>query len=306
MLTLYVLILLMVLGWAGNFLVLKKLALSEFPPFAVVFLRVWISATLLSAIYFLSPASRRQRFARGDWKRFAELGLYGVALNQAGFTLGLNYTSVAHSSLLIALGPIFVLLLARWQGLEALTRRKLLGMGLSVIGIVILTREYGSGSGNPTLAGDVLTLAGSLAFALYTVAGKKVALTYNTLALNTCAYLTGAAFILPLTAWQLPQVPWSQITWRGWLGLAYVAGVASVLAYLIYYYALSKLSASRVAAFSYVQPPLAILLAGFLFPESEPLTPTLLAGGAAVLVGVYFAERAGPNAGGGAERWPEK
>ncbi|MBI4462179.1 MAG: DMT family transporter [Acidobacteria bacterium] len=285
---LYLLILVMVLSWSGNFIA-GKFALQELPPFALLFLRVWFSAALLSAIYF-SSAGTRNRFTRADLRKFAELGLYGVALNQTGFTVGLHYTTVAHSSLIIALGPIFVLLLARWRRLEALTPRKLAGMGLAFAGVVILSSEHGFGSDSPTFLGDVITLMGSIAFAFYTVVGKRVALTYDTLAMNTYAYLTGAILVVPVAGWQLFTVPWEQVTWHGWLAVTYMAALASVVAYLIYYYALSKLSASRVAAFSYLQPVLATLFAVALLGES--LSPQLLSGGTAVLVGVYLAERA--------------
>ena len=278
----------MVLCWSGNF-VMGKVALRELPPFALLFLRVWLSAAILAAIYFSSGEHRRRRFVKADWKKFAELGCYGIALNQVGFTVGLNYTTVTHSALIIATGPIFVLLLARWQRLEVLTARKVLGMGLSFAGVVILSSEYGFGSQSPTLLGDVITLGGTVAFAVYTVVGKKVARTYHTLALNTFAYLSGALMVMPIAGWQLLRVSWASVSWRGWLGVAYMAVLASVVAYLIYYYALSKLSASRVAAFSYLQPVLATVLGAALLAEKVSLE--LLGGGTAVLVGVYLAER---------------
>lgn len=289
---LYPLIFLMVLCWSGNFIA-GKFALQELPPFALVCLRVWFSAALLAGIYFTSPEARAARFSGTDLKKFAELGLYGVVLNQTGFTVGLHYTTVAHSSLIIALGPIFVLALARWRGLEVLTARKLLGMAISFVGVAILSSEYGFGSDSPTFVGDVITLAGSIAFAFYTVVGKRVALTYGTLAMNTYAYLTGALLVLPLTGWQLVGVPWEEITGRGWASVVYMAALASVVAYLIYYYALSKLSASRVAAFSYLQPVIATLLG--VVALGETLSPRLVGGGTAVLLGVYLAERARDN-----------
>lgn len=284
----YSLILLMVLCWSGNF-VMGKVALRELPPFALLFLRVWFSAAILAAIYFSSGEHHRWRFEGADWKKFAELGCYGIALNQVGFTVGLNYTTVAHSALIIATGPIFVLLLARWQQLEALTARKVLGMALSFAGVVILSSEYGFGSQSPTLLGDVITLGGTVSFAVYTVAGKKVAQIYDTLPLNTFTYLFGALMVVPVAGWQLLRVPWANVSWRGWLGVAYMAVLASVVAYLIYYYALSKLSASRVAAFSYLQPVIATILGAVLL--AEKVSPRLLGGGTAVLVGVYLAER---------------
>jgi drug/metabolite transporter (DMT)-like permease len=68
-----------------------------------------------------------------------------------------------------------------------------------------------------------------------------------------------------------------------------MALVASVLCYLIYYHALTLIPASRIAAFSYVQPLLATLIA--IPTLGERPTTSLITGGALVIVGVIMAER---------------
>ena len=68
-----------------------------------------------------------------------------------------------------------------------------------------------------------------------------------------------------------------------------MAAVASVLAYMIFYYALTKIAATRVIVFTYMQPVLATTLGILLL--GERVTPYLLGGGALVLTGVYLAER---------------
>ncbi len=64
---------------------------------------------------------------------------------------------------------------------------------------------------------------------------------------------------------------------------------SSVISYLIYYYALSKISASRVSAFNYLQPVVATLLAAVML--GERVTLPVVAGGAVVFSGVYLTER---------------
>jgi drug/metabolite transporter (DMT)-like permease len=68
-----------------------------------------------------------------------------------------------------------------------------------------------------------------------------------------------------------------------------MAVVSSVLCYIIYYYALSHMAASRVSTVSYIQPLLATLLAIPMLGE-YPST-SLMAGGALVFAGVFVAER---------------
>jgi drug/metabolite transporter (DMT)-like permease len=63
----------------------------------------------------------------------------------------------------------------------------------------------------------------------------------------------------------------------------------SVLGYLIYCYALTKMPASRVSAFSYLQPLLATILAVPML--GEPVSGSLAGGGALILAGVYVTER---------------
>lgn len=285
---LYLLISIMVLLWSANFVV-AKYALEELPPFALLFLRVLFSVLLLLLLYFARGQHRRKPVQRGDWKWFALLGLTGIAGNQTGFTLGINYTTVGHSALIIALSPILVLIFAVRMKLESLNWLKALGMGLSFAGVAVLALEHGFDSHSPTFLGDLLTFGGSLAFALYTVYGKRVSERYDTLTLNTFTYIAGALVVFPISGWQLFEVDWHAVTWKGWLGAFYMAAAASVAAYMIFYYALTKISATRVIAFSYLQPVLATILAVLL--RGERVTGHLLAGGALVLLGVYLAER---------------
>jgi drug/metabolite transporter (DMT)-like permease len=63
----------------------------------------------------------------------------------------------------------------------------------------------------------------------------------------------------------------------------------SVVWYLIYYYALTRVPASRVSAFSYLQPPLAAAM-GVLF-LGEHITTPLVAGGTVIFTGVVLTER---------------
>jgi drug/metabolite transporter (DMT)-like permease len=224
-------------------------------------------------------------------------------MNQRCFTVGLGFTSVAHSALIVSMGPIYVLLLARAHGQETITGKKLLGMALCFCGVAVLAAERGSslpaGAGPPAAAGlagsawrgDLIMLSGSLGFAFYTVLGKKVAAQYDSLAMNLYNYLAAALFVLPVALWRGQRLEWSAVGWAGRAGLAYMALFASVVAYLIFYWALGHMEASRLASFSsYLLPVLATILGVVLL--GERLTRHVVLGGALVLAGLYLAERA--------------
>ena len=99
-------------------------------------------------------------------------------MNQGGFVIGLGYTTSEHSVVIIAASPILILLLASAMKLERLTTAKVLGMAICFLGVVLLETEEGSPTHSPLLVGDLITLAGTLGFAAYTVLGKKVAQLY--------------------------------------------------------------------------------------------------------------------------------
>jgi len=287
----------MVLSWAFNF-IFGKWALQELAPLTLAAFRVELAAIVMVLVYLGLPKRwhtaiagevRPTRFRRRDLWTFVQLGVLGVVLNQMLFTVGLNFTSVGHAALIIGMGPIHVLLFARLLRLEPITARKLAGMGLAFCGVALLASEHGLSLRAGTLKGDLITWCGSLAFSLYTVRGKKVATQYDSLAMNLYNYLAGAFLILPLAVWQGLQLDWAAVGWRGWVGLAYMAVFASVVAYLIYYWALRHMTASRLAMSSYLMPVLATILGVVLLGES--VTGYLLAGGGLVLLGVYLAER---------------
>jgi drug/metabolite transporter (DMT)-like permease len=210
------------------------------------------------------------------------------------FTVGLRYTSVAHSSLILGMGPIYALILAVLFRLEKLTFGKALGMAVSFIGVAILASGSGVSRHSPTLLGDVITLCGSLAFALYVVLGKRVAGNYDPLTMTTWNYLFGGLIILPIAinrAFALgPLANWQAIPWTAWACLAFTAIFSSTLAYLFYFWLLRYLEASQLSAFSYLLPVSATIL-GILFLNERGSWSELF-GAALALCGLFLTESA--------------
>jgi len=274
--------------WAANIVAVKQ-ALRGFAPLALVQLRV-LGAALLYVVLFCAwprrPALTRDQLRPGT---LVVLALSGVAFNQLFFVGGVARTSVAHTGLLVALGPVMVLVLACLLRLEALTILKFAGMLVSFAGVAVLTmRQAGQGTGDYWM-GDLIVLAGSAVFAIYTIQLKKVARLYDAISLNTLTYGIGACFLLPFGARPALESHWSALTAPMGLAVAYIIVFGSVIPYTIYAFAISELTASRIAAFSYLQPVIATGLGIWLL--SEKLTLRVIVGGTLILLGVYLTER---------------
>ncbi|MGA2184322.1 MAG: DMT family transporter [Bryobacteraceae bacterium] len=282
-LRLYSLIGAMVTFFSLNYIV-ARFALREFPPMQLTAVRTAVAAAILVALWL---GRRRPKLSRNDLFSLALLGIFGITLNQLLFAFGLQRTSVAHASLLSALAPIMVLLIASLIGQERITIGKLTGMLIAVAGVAILQMDPGKRT-IATLTGDVIILLSALAIALYSVLGKHVTARHDIVTVNAVSYLAGLIALLPLLL-PPPGFSYAAVSAAGWLSVLYMAVFPSVLGYLIYCYALTHMPASRVSAFSYLQPLLATILAVPML--GEPVTGSLAGGGALVLVGVYVTER---------------
>jgi drug/metabolite transporter (DMT)-like permease len=287
---LYALIVLMIAGWAGNYIA-GKVALHAFPAVLVYCIRISLAGAMILPVYWWE---RRRRPAPAwtlrDVTQLVLLGLFGVALNQFLFVIGLSHTSVAHSSIFANTTPILILLLASARGMERLTAWKLLGVTVALAGVVLLRKLDTSSHGEATLAGDFITFCGALAFSIFTVLAKPQTKRYGAVTVNTFAYAGGGLLMMPVTVWQSKGVDFRAIPWSAWAAVFYMALLPSVICYLIYYYALARMEASRLAAFSYLQPLLAIVFGIMIL--NEHVTIGLVVSGLIIFSGVYITERA--------------
>jgi len=285
-LTLAFWLLLMLVLWSGNY-VAGKIALRTLDPITLTCLRLQLAALIMLAIYF--SRGERQPLKLADAWPFLYLGFLGVVVNQGLFTVGLNFTTSDHSAVIIAVGPIIILVLARALKLEALTAAKIVGMAISFVGVYLLETEHGSPAHSPFLFGDLITFGGVIGFSAYAVLGKRVAAQYDAIAMNTFNCVAAALLLLPLTIRQIIHLDWHSVALSGWLGMIYMAVGSSVGAYTIFYWVLRYMTASRVGAVSYFQPIVVILLS-MAFLGERP-SRMLLEGTALVLIGVFLAER---------------
>lgn len=275
--------------WAGN-IVAGKLALAGFSALALAQLRMAATAVLYWIIYLSIRGLPSLRPTRRQWLILGAMALTGITFNQIFYIGGLAKTSVTHAGLIQAIGPVMVLLLAGFMRMEALTLGKIAGMAVSFAGVAILLIEKPGKASGAHWTGDLLMIAAGAVFALYTILMKEVAHLYDTLTLNAIVFGLGTILLIPFCARSTARVAWHHVSMEAWLGLAFMVLFGSLAAYLIYGFALQKLSASTVASFSYLQPVMAAALGVWLL--SERITLKTVVGGAIILAGVYLTEHA--------------
>jgi drug/metabolite transporter (DMT)-like permease len=275
------------MAWSINYIV-GKITLAHFEALTLASFRFQLSAIVLLALYF-SRSHRTPLKARDIWT-FAYLGFFGYAINQGGFVVGLSLTTSDHSVIIVALGPIMILAMAAAMGLEKLTAGKVMGMLISFSGVVLLETDQGSILRSPLLLGDVISLVGTLGYSIYTVLAKRSARSYDTISLNTFCVAVAALLWLPVALRQGSRLHWAAVGWAGWLGLLYMVLCSAVGGYLLFYWLLRHMEASRVVVVNYFQPVVVVLLSIPLLAERP--TARLLESGVLVILGVYLTEHA--------------
>ena len=285
--SLYLIVVAVYLFWGGNF-VFSKITLKEIPGPRVAGMRTVFAAIALMAVYKRSRNPDRPPLRRDEYPQLCIIGVCGIAVNQVCFLIGLSLTSASHAALVIGLTPFMVLFLAWFRGQEAFTSNRAIGLAVAVCGMALLQKPSASAQ-TASLLGDVLILGAGLSFAVYTVFGKELAAEHGGMAVIAVSYAAGAIFLLPMTLFFASRFDFSQVSAAAWWAFGYMSVVSSVLCYIGWAYALKRLSASRLTAFSYLQPLVATLLA--LPMLGEPITAALVSGGGLIMAGVFLSER---------------
>jgi drug/metabolite transporter (DMT)-like permease len=290
-LTLYGLVLVMVLCWSGNY-VAAKIVFREIPALMAMALRTLVAAVLMGLICCRGALRLPSGWNRREAGILVVLGLFGMVLNQFFWTIGVARTTVVHSSMIMATTPVWVLLMAGMMGLEPITFPKVSGMAIAMAGVAML-QVYRPRVSNraPTILGDFLVLLCALALAGMTAFGKKYKPKSGGIAVNAVGYMLGAVLLLPALWYSGRGFEFGKVTAGAWAGIVYMGAVSSVTGYLIYYYALARMPASRMAAFQYLQPVFATVMALFLL--GEDLSAPAIAAGGVIFAGVFVTERFG-------------
>ena len=272
-------LLLTLLVWSFSFLAAARLRQSVglFDSVAARFLPVVLGAGLL--LLWRRPL----RLPRSSWWKIAAMAALGVPGYNLFFFHGLKTVPSGTAALVIALNPAFTALLARLVLGEAFGLRKTLGLVLALVGVFVVVR-FGSDRPVdwPYLSSALLLALAPLSWALYTVIGRRMPAAADALDTTYALLFVGG---LPLVALATPQLVRTLVADPGALAAAlYLALPCTLFGYAAWIWALKRLPAGEVAAFVFLNPPLATLWA-WLF-EGQPIRPPFVIGALVLLAGV--------------------
>lgn len=270
--------------------ILIRLGEGELGPNGTIFNRFWVATVAFGLWNILLRARQGQDHTRkGQPYSLGVLGLLlavGLVLSLALilWAWSLTQTTVANSTLMHYLVPLFVALGGWSIWGRRFDKRFILGMVIAMAGAGILGVSDLS-SGNGQLIGDLAALLSAVFFALYTLLVEQLRSQLTSSTIMTWCSATSSILLLPIVILTEDRLfPYSL---SGWLWVISLALICQVLGLGLYGYCLKKLSSGFVSLCDLLVPVLSALEAWAIF--SEAIGGYTLVSFVVISIGAYLA-----------------
>lgn len=271
--------------WGASFPILK-LSLENIPPISLAFIRF-----LLASLILYPFVHRTTSYDQLKNKWLWIYAVCGITINIIFFFFALRLTTALDSTIIASSGPIMVLIGSAIFLHEKVKHRAVIGTILSLAGVLllvvqpILEREPSS-----QIVGNILMIIATMGSVVSTVAGRRFLTPQNAVGMTFWSCVIGTLTFFPLMLREYITNPlWmAQLDYRGLIGIAYSSILSTVVAYTVYDWALSKLSAYRTSVFTYIDPVASIVIAIPLL--GEKISVPFVVGSLMVFVGILIAE----------------
>lgn len=276
---------LLVLFWSSAFSVIK-VALEYSPPVLFAGIRSLLCGVAIMpfALVWGGEANLKR-----DWLIYILIATFNVVLFMGLQTLTILYVPSGSAAIVIYLQPILVGLLSFLFLGEPLTVSKVVGLLLGFSGVAVVSSGSFSEASLGTPAGAAFGVGAALSWALGTVYFKKYGERLSMLWVVALPFTLGGVLLASLG---LLLEPFSEMAWNSatfvasWL---YAALIGTASAWILWFGLVRAGEASRVAAYVFFVPLVAVSL-GALF-LGETLSPLLAVGAAFVVSGIYLVNR---------------
>lgn len=261
-----------------------------------------VLAALRIAVAFVAVTlivkARRGRIPRLGRVELAWVALAGflvVYAHQTALVYGLQFSSAANGTLLMATSPLLSALLAALFYRERLTRLRIAGALLGLAGVAMVVVGSGAQIGL-TGWGDAIVFLAVAVFVFGGLVIQRISRTLDPLAMLWYMYLAGGLMLMAhaaMTPSSYDADNWS-MTWWPWLVLLFSAVIASGVSNILWNAGIARLGISRAALFVNWLPVFGLLFAALFLDEHVTLVH--VAGLACILSGTWLGLRRGAPA----------
>jgi drug/metabolite transporter (DMT)-like permease len=279
----------LILVWGANFS-LQKAVFEVLSPGGFLFVRYLVMPIAAALLLCWRYGARWPRLSRRDILALLKLGLAGHLLHVGLVTYGIHWSTPFSSSLILACGPVFTLLILRWSGHEALARAQVAGVAVAMAGVLVFLSDKLLGGLWRAGGGDLTLLVAASFFSYYTVAAKPLIERHGGVLVMAYATLLGSAPVVLVNAPAGLHVDWAAVPPLIWAGTMWAVLVSAFLGWMVWGWVNAVRGVARTAPLMYLMPPVAALVAWAW--TGERYSAVKLVGAAVTLVGVALAQYA--------------
>ena len=273
--------------WGTTFLA-SRIGAQHMPGLFVAGVRQFASGLIMVSFFLI------RGFHLPSWSDLKKISLQGIlmlCIANGLLTWSLEYISSGLAAIIAALNPLFITFFTMALSRCAkITRRMLAGIIIGFVGIVAIFYNYiGQLHNNAFLFGVILALLSTLTWAFGTVYTAKQKLSIYILFNVGFQMLIGGSVMLLVCFVSGKYVNLAETGFVTWYALLYLVIFGSLVAYSAYVFAISKLPATLVSMYAYINPVVAVALGWLLLQEQ--LNANMIFGTLITLSGIYLVNR---------------
>ena len=255
--------------WGSTYLAIGVTSAEGIPPFVMCATRFLIAGPLMLAACALF--GRRLRISRSEAVRLAAVGVLLLVAGNGGLAWAEQYVPTGYAALIIAVTPIWFLVLETFvfRG-DRISRRGLMGLALGILGIVILVWPkiaHRETLGVMQMVGSISLLFSSFSWAVGSVLSRKWQMKVDPFAATSWEMIFAGLghSLLALITGQYHRAVFNQ---RGVAAVLYLVVFGSWIGYTAYIWLLKHVPTPKVATYAYVNPIVAVFLGWLVLHET--------------------------------------
>src|SRR5687767_11161066 len=258
--------------WSGNFIVARGV-IKDIPPVTLAFFR-WLTASIVLLPFAWKSFLPELQIVKKHYLYFIMAAITGVSMFNT-FVYIAGHTSTAINMVLIGTtsSPVMSIILARIFLKETVPSLRLIGMFISITGILLLLSD---GSLQKLLSlsfskGDLWVLTAALAFAVYNTLVKKKPVAMNPTNFLFTIFIICTLFLVPFYLYELKNTGGIEINTSNLAVILYLGVGASVISFLFWNAAIARLGSGRTALFGNLMPVFSSIEAVLILREKITL-----------------------------------
>ncbi|MCK4986573.1 MAG: DMT family transporter [Desulfobacterales bacterium] len=242
--------------WGASFFFVE-VALRDFQPFTLVFLRIGLAALVLVGVVYIS--GKRLPTSFKTWAGYVVMGLLNNAIPFSLIVWGQTRIESGVASILNATTPIFTVLLAHFlTSDERLTSKKIMGILIGFIGVYLMMKPELTDGFSWRGLGQAAVLGAAVSYGFAGIFGKRfkdIPAVINSAGMLICSGI----MMLPLAI--IIDAPWSvRPSLEALSAVLAIAVISTAIAYLLYFQILATAGATNVLLVTFLIPISALLL----------------------------------------------